>query len=187
MVSRFFVPKFITIEDRLAGLLTFRQLFALLGAFLLTWIIFRANQFLGIIIGFISFGLALLLTFYYVNGKPFIYVLPQVLDYFLRGRRFKWQRIEKFVYKEIEVLEVEATTLLPSVKPRERKIVTNQAAVELEYPEVASNFREKVILSLNEPISTQAEEINRLVHRHLVNPKNPYRLFPYIKFYRSLK
>jgi hypothetical protein len=77
MVSRFFVPKFVTIEDKLAGLLTFRQLFALLGAFLLSFFVFKINQFLGLLTALISFALAFLFTFVYINGKPFLYILPE--------------------------------------------------------------------------------------------------------------
>ncbi len=188
MVTRFAVPKFITIEDRLAGLFTFRQLFALLGAFLLTFFVFRANPFLGIIVGSVSFSLAFLFTFYYVNGKPFIFIVGNVFDYFLRGRKYVWQRIEKFTYKEVELTETEETPLeIPFIKKREKKIVEDKIPLEIKYPEVAPEFRERITLSLTEPLSEQVKEFDKIIHRHLVNPKNPYRFFPYIKFYRSLK
>jgi hypothetical protein len=184
MVSRFFVPKFITIEDRLAGLLTFRQLFALLGAFLLTFFVFRINQFLGILVGLISFALAFLFTFIYINGRPFIYVFPSVLDFLFRSRRFAWQRIEKVIYKEVPLPEeIEVKAEIPKIP--EKKVVTDRAEIILEYPE--TNIKEKLTISLKEPIALQADEINRFIHRHLLNPRNPYRFFPYIKFYQHLK
>lgn len=188
MVTKFAVPKFITIEDRLAGLFTFRQLFALLGAFLLTFFVFRANPFWGIIVGSLSFSLAILLTFYYVNGKPFIFIIGNVVDYFLRGRKYVWQRFQKFAYKEVELPETEEPTIdIPLIKRREKKIIEEKIPLEIKYPEVAPQFREKITLSLAEPLSEQIEEFNKIIHKHLTNPKNPYRLFPYIKFYRSLK
>lgn len=188
MVTRFGIPKFITIEDKLAGLLTFKQFFSLLGAFLLTFFVFKINQFLGLIIGFISFGLAILFTFVYINGKPFVFILPSVLDFFLKGRKFVWQRNEKVVYKEVEIPEVpEIEAPVFTFKKREKKILEDKLALEIDYPETSSHFKEKLTISLNEPMANQIEEITKIVHRHLVNPKNPYRFFPYVKFYRTLK
>jgi hypothetical protein len=184
MARRFFVPKFVTIEDKLAGILTFRQLFSLLGAFLLSFFIFRINQFLGFLIGLISFALAFLFTFVYINGKPFIYILPSFLDFIFKSKKFTWQRIEKITYKEA-ILPKELEAELGSPKVPQRKIIADQTEIVLEYPE--TNTKEKITLSLKEPIALQAEIINRLVHRHLLNPQNPYRLFPYVKFYRTLK
>jgi hypothetical protein len=184
MVSRFFVPKFVTIEDKLAGLLTFRQLFALLGAFLLSFFVFKANKFLGFLTALISFALAFLFTFVYINGKPFLYILPRVFDFFFKSKKFTWQRIEKITYKEVALpKELGAEVVFPKIP--QRKIITDRAEVILEYPE--TNIKEKLTISLKEPIALQAEEINRLVHRHSLNPQNPYRLFPYVKFYRTLK
>ncbi len=188
MALRFRVPKFITIEDRLAGLLTFKQLFALLGAFLLSFFVFKISPFLGFVVSIISFGLAFLFTFVYINGKPFFLILPSVLEFFLRGRRFVWQRIERITYKTVEIPETEEVEITPPhIKTRERKISGDQLELEIKYPEVAPNFRERIIISLKEPIINQSEEITKIAHRHLLNPKNPYRLFPYIKFYRALK
>jgi len=183
MVNKFYVPKFITIEDKLAGLFTFKQLFALLGAFLLSFFVFKANQFFGILTGLISFSLAILFTFVYINGKPFVQILPQVIDFIFKSKKFKWQRIEKITYKEVTLpKEILREVTLPKIS--ERKLMDHTEVV-LEYPE--TNIKEKLTISLKEPIATQAEEINRFVHRHLVNPQNPYRLFPYVKFYRTLK
>jgi hypothetical protein len=187
MALKFFVPKFITIEDRLAGLFTFKQLFALLGAFLLSYFTFKINPIFGLIVGAISFGSAGVLTFLYINGKPFMYILPQFFDFLFGNRKFVWQKIEKMNYKEIQVPtipEIPEETTLPTLKPKKQSPST-KAEIILEYPE--TSIKEKVTLSLQEPIANQTQEINTLVHRHLINPKNPYRFFPYIKFYKNLK
>ncbi|GIW65123.1 MAG: hypothetical protein KatS3mg093_102 [Candidatus Parcubacteria bacterium] len=189
MPDKFPVPKFITIEDKLAGLVTFKQLFALLGAFLLTFFVFKSNQLIGLIVGVISFGTAFLLTFVYVNGKPFISILPNFFD-FLRNRKFVWQKIAKVKYEEIVLpKELETEVKFPEITTREKKILPEkeEAKLEIAYPEVAPDFKEEITISLSAPISGQTEKINRFFHRHLTNPKNPYRLFPYIKFYRTLK
>jgi hypothetical protein len=62
----------------------------------------------------------------------------------------------------------------------QRKIIADRAEIILEYPE--TNIKEKLTISLKEPIALQAEEINRLVHRHLLNPQNPYRFFLILNF-----
>ncbi len=186
MAIRFYVPKFITIEDRLAGLLTFRQLFALLGAFLLTFFVFKINQFLGLIVGLMSFGLAILFTFVYINGKVFIQSLPDILNS-LRVRKYTWQKIEKTAYKEIEMpQEIEQKITFPGFIAKKRKL-TGKATIDFEYKEIAPTIKERVIFSLEEPMAKQIEEINKIVHRHLTNPKNPYRLFPYVKFFKIYK
>lgn len=186
MAIRFYVPKFITIEDKLAGLLTFRQLFSLLGAFLLTFFVFKINPLLGIIVGLISFGLAILFTFVRINGKLFIFSLPNVLD-FLKTKKYTWQKIEKTTYKEIELpKELDQQVPLSSIKPKKREL-TGKATIDFEYKEIAPTIKERVIISLEEPIVEQVKEINKIVHRHLTNPKNPYRFFPYVKFLKTYK
>lgn len=192
MPARFQVPKFITIEDKIAGLLTFKQLFSLLGAFILTWLVFKIDSFTGVIVGIISFGVAISFTFLKINGKALMYVFPSIVDYFFRDRKFVWQRMEKFAYKDIKVPEfkaeeLESETTIPIVKKREKRIVREKpkeekVVFEIQHPEV--EIKEEVAISLDKPI---AEQINQKEHSHLTNPKNPYRVFPYIKFYRALK
>lgn len=180
MAIKFFVPKFISIEDKLAGILTFKQLFALLGAFLISFFVFKVNKIFGIIIGIILFGLAILFTFVKINGKLFIYSLPKILDNF-RSKKYVWKKIEKTSYKEIEIPEEKEFKIsLPNIFSKRKKSV-NTAAIDFEYKEIDPKIKEKVIISLEEPIAKQIEEINKTEHHHLQNPKNPYRLFPYIK------
>lgn len=189
MAAKFFVPKFITIEDKLAGILTFKQLFSLLGAFMLTFFVFKMNQLIGVIVGIVSFGIAIIFTFVRINGKLFVFIVPDLLDFLFKSKKFAWQRIERIVYKEVELPEAEEEVELkmPRVIKRERMAKPEKVVLEINYPEVAPDVKEKVEVSLTEPIATQAENISKIVHHHLVNPKNPYRLFPYIKFYKTLK
>jgi hypothetical protein len=185
MAKKFFVPKFITIEDKLAGLLTFKQLFALLGAFLLSFFVFRINQFLGLITTLIAFGSAILLTFVYVNGKPFLYILPRFFDFVFGSKRYTWQVIKKITYEEITLPpEVTEEIALPTIKSRKR-LFGKKVEITLEYP--GNIFNEKIELSLDKPIASQLDNLDQLTHKHTINPKNPYRLFPYVKLYKSLK
>jgi len=83
----------------------------------------------------------------------------------------------------------------PEIKPEEvyikkPEVVGNNLIIEVDYKEIVPEVKERVTLSLEEPILNQAESISKIFHRHLANPKNPYRFFPYIpyiKFYRALK
>jgi hypothetical protein len=186
MALRFYVPKFITVEDKLAGLLTFKQLFALLGAFLLAFFTFKTNKILGVIVGIISFGIAILFTFVNVNGKLLMYALPKILEN-LKSKNYVWKKIEKITYKEIEIPE-EKEFKLPLLDVLRKKLKrSNMAAINFEYKEIAPTIKEKVLISLEKPIANQVEEINEITHRHLQNPKNPYRLFPYVRFQKKLK
>jgi hypothetical protein len=186
MALKFFVPKFVTIEDRLAGIFTFKQLFALLGAFLISFFTFKANQILGIVVGLISFGSAIVLTFVYINGKPFLYILPKFFDFLFKDRKFIWAKIQKITYKEIPVAkEIIGEATIPMIQPKKKLPPVEKAEIILEYPN--TSIKEKVSLSLEKPIAIQTDEINHLIHRHSRNPKNPYNFFPYIKFYKTLK
>ncbi len=189
MPRNFPVPKFITIEDKLAGLLNFRQLFFLLGAFLLSFLVFnQVGQFAGLIAAIIFFGIAILLTFVYINGKPFVKILPNFFDFLLRGRQFVWRRIEKVYYKEIQIPEAETIEPpLPIIKKRETPILGENLTLEIDYPEVSPETKEIINVSLDKPIAEQLEDFSKISHHHILNPKNPYRFFPYVKFYRSKK
>lgn len=184
MAQKFFVPKFITIEDRLMGFVTFKQLFALLAAFLFSYFIFRINIILGIILGGIAFGLAFVLTFVYINGKPVMYNFNYILEFFLKGRRYIWKRIEKISYKEVEVpKELEIS---PEKSEILQKFPKEGLVFEIKYKDVPE-IKEKIIISQEKPILEQIEEMNKISHQHMINPKNPYRMFPYIKFYKTIK
>ena len=80
---QFKVPQFIDIEDKVVGPFTFRQFVYLAGGAALVYISFR---FLPLMLGFIfavAFGgLALALTFYKYNDKPFIHVLESFVKFY---------------------------------------------------------------------------------------------------------
>jgi len=185
MPRKFFVPKFITIEDRLAGLITMKQLFALLIAFLTSYFLYKIYSLLGIISGIISFSIAILGFFWNVNGKPFFYVLPSAINSFL-GEKYIWKRIERLSYKEIEVPETEEKEVYPEfIEPRKKTLLeAKEVEIEIKYPEIVPSFKETVKLELDKPLSLQKNEFEKLTHKHEINPHNPYRLFPYIKFYQ---
>lgn len=187
MPRRFFVPKYITIEDRLEGLITFKQLFALIIAFFISYFAFKIHTYLGILVGILSFGVAILGTFWIVNGKPFFNVLPSAIKTLLQQEKYLWQRIPRTFYKEVSLPQVEEKEVYPEfIEPRKRELIEgNKIELEIKQPEVVPSFREVVKVDLEKPLAIQKEEFEKLGHRHETNPHNPYRLFPYIKFYKT--
>lgn len=189
MPRKYFVPKFITLEDRLAGIITPKQLFVLVIAFITSYILYKIYPVLGIMGGVISFSIAILGFFWNVNGKPFFFVLPSAINSLL-GEKYVWKRIERLSYKEIEVPETgEEIGVYPEfIEPRKKPLIeAEKIEFEISYPEIAPSFKETVKLKLDEPLILQTKEFEKLTHQHHVNPHNPYRLFPYIKFYQRKK
>ena len=190
MPRKFFVPTLITIEDRLEGLITIRQLFALLIAFFMSYFSFKIHSFIGIPTVILSFGIAILGTFWKVNGKPFLNILPSAIKCLMNQEKYIWKRIERTTYKEIEAPEVKEKEYYPEfIEPRRKKFVEVSKTLELEVsaPEIVSSFKEKIKIELDKPLALQKEEFKKLGHSHEVNPHNPYRLFPYIKFTQKTK
>lgn len=186
MPKKFFVPKYITIEDKLEGLITFRQLFALLIAFFISYLTFKIHNLLGILATILSFGIAILGTFWWVNGKPFLNVLPSAIKSLLNQEKYLWQRMPRTAYKEVFLPEAEEKEIYPEfIEPRRKKFLeTKEIEIEIKQPEIVPSFKEVVKVDLEKPLALQKEEFKKLGHRHEINPHNPYRLFPYIKFYQ---
>ncbi len=90
---RFRVPQFLDIKDKIFGPFTFLQFVYMKGgaggAFAL-WKILPSP--LGIIFAIPLIVLALLLTFYKINNKPFIYYLEHGIRYFTKGKLFIWKK-----------------------------------------------------------------------------------------------
>ncbi|MES2416353.1 MAG: PrgI family protein [Patescibacteria group bacterium] len=90
---QFKVPQFLDIEDKIFGPFTFRQFAYLAGGGGLCFVLYRA---LPLYIGFIPIaivaGLALALSFYKVNNKPFIFVVESAFKYLFADKLYIWKR-----------------------------------------------------------------------------------------------
>ena len=90
---QFQVPQFIDVEDKIFGPFTFKQFIYLLGAGggafalwkLLPW-------YIAIFLIIPVSGLGLALTFYKVNGRPFMNILESAFNYYLSARLFIWKQ-----------------------------------------------------------------------------------------------
>jgi hypothetical protein len=93
---RFNVPKFIDVEDKIFGPLTFKQFVYLVGGAGLCVVVLWASpstliSLPGIVI-IVSFSLAL--AFFDYNGKPFLYTVRAVFNYLTNARTYVWKRRE---------------------------------------------------------------------------------------------
>lgn len=92
---QFKVPQFIDIEDKVFGPFTFREFVYLAGGAGLVYLSFK---FLPILIALIVApalaALALALTFFKYNDKPFINVLESFIRFYTRSRLYLWRKQE---------------------------------------------------------------------------------------------
>ena len=94
---QFKVPQFIDVEDKLFGPFTFRQFVYLVGGAGMIFVIYKLLPlWIGIFLIIPIAGLSAALTFYKVNGKPFIYYLQAGFNYLLASKLYIWkQRLAK--------------------------------------------------------------------------------------------
>ena len=116
---RFQVPQFIDIQDKIFGPFTFKQFIYLLGGAGGAFVFYKV---LPIYISFILIpivvGLALALTFYKVNGRPFIDVLQSSVGYYTKKKIFIWKqrKVENKERKtEEKVIEINNLSKIPKL------------------------------------------------------------------------
>ena len=100
------VPQFIEIEDKIFGPLTFKQFIYLIGGAGFTVIMFQLFPFfLAFIVSAPVVILALTLSFYKVNNKPFILTLEAAVRYFFGGKLYIWKK-EQDIKKQKKTSEI---------------------------------------------------------------------------------
>ena len=99
---QFKVPQFIDIEDKLFGPFTFRQFAYLAGGAGMIFVVYKLLPFWAAILFIIPIAtLALALTFYKINNKPFIYYLQAGISYAFGDKLYVWkQRLIKPTLKK---------------------------------------------------------------------------------------
>lgn len=97
---RFEVPQFIDIEDKIFGPLTWRQFLYLGGGVGMAVVIFLTTNFIVfVLVGLPIALLALALSFYPVNNRPFSFFLEAMFNYITRQRMYFWRKKEGIVYR----------------------------------------------------------------------------------------
>lgn len=101
---RFQVPQFIDIEDKIFGPFTFKQFVYLAGGAGASYAIFKLLPiYISVLLILPILGVAMALTFYKVNGKPFIDILQAWFIYTFKSKLFIWK--QRKVEKKKEVVE----------------------------------------------------------------------------------
>ena len=113
---QFKVPQFIDIEDKLFGPFTFSQFAYLIGGGGMVFIIIKLLPlWIGIFLIIPVASLALLLVFYKMNGKPFIYYLQAGVAYLISNKLYIWrQRLVKPGEEKEEVQAPQVTKMIPT-------------------------------------------------------------------------
>jgi len=92
---QFKVPQFLDIEDKIFGPFTFREFIYLAGGAGLCFVLYRLLGFyLGAIPILAMAALALALTFYKPNNKPFINMIEAGLKYMTQDKLYVWKKPE---------------------------------------------------------------------------------------------
>lgn len=112
---QFKVPQFIEVEDKLFGPLTFKQFAYLLGGAGIVYVLYKTLPFFFAILLIVPAAiLTVLLVFYKVNGKPFIFYLQAGVNYFISKKLYIWkQRLVKPNEKKNESSAPELTSVIP--------------------------------------------------------------------------
>lgn len=99
---RFQVPQFIDVEDKIFGPFTFKQFLYLIGGAGVVALAYRLFGLWGIILASPFIALSLALTFYKINGKPFIFFLESAVKYYTRNRLYLWKKTERPITSSVK-------------------------------------------------------------------------------------
>lgn len=106
---QFQVPQFIDIEDKIFGPLTFKQFIYLAGGGGILFVLYKTLPFFfTILLGVPLAIFALLLAFYKINNKPFIYIVEAYISYMFQSKLYIWKK---------EVKKNETKEVVPGAKP----------------------------------------------------------------------
>ena len=93
---RFEVPQFIDVEDKIFGPFTFKQFLYLAGGAGIIYVLWTLLPvFIAILLILPVAALALALTFYKVNGKPFIQVIESYIKFNAQNKLYLWKKNER--------------------------------------------------------------------------------------------
>lgn len=86
------VPQFIEVESKVVGSLTLRQFIYVAGGAGLCIVFFTSLPFIfALLLSVPVIALAVALSFYKMNGKPFIEILEAAFNYYTRSKLFLWK------------------------------------------------------------------------------------------------
>lgn len=124
------VPQFIEVEDKLVGPLTLKQFIYVAGAAGMCAVFFMyLNIVFALLFSIPVVGLALVLAFYKINGKPFIDILEAGFNYLTHSRLMIWKKDET----QVQAAQAEASTLPGNAPVRPAPRLTRGKLSELAW------------------------------------------------------
>lgn len=128
---QFQIPQFIEIEDKIFGPFSFKQFLYLLGGAGGAFVLYKLLPiYLAIPLIIPVLALAGALTFYKVNGKPFINILQAYFNYLFQSKLYVWK--------------------MRTVKKNDKKQVSEAPEIETNYiPKLSSSKLKDISWSLD--------------------------------------
>ncbi len=127
------VPQFIEVESKVVGTLTLRQFIYVAGGGGMCVIFFIYLPLLfAILLSLPVAGFAVALSFFRMNGKPFIEVMVAAFNYYTRTKLFLWKH-EDMSVKERNTLNAAAASAAATDAPREAAKLTRGKLSELAW------------------------------------------------------
>lgn len=129
---QFKVPQFIDVEDKLFGPFTFYQFAYLIGGAGIIFVLYKVLPiWIAIFLIIPVAGLSLLLVFYKINEKPFIFYLQAGLNYLVSNKLYIWkQRLVKPESREREQETPQLTSIIPMTTENKLKDLSWSLDVE---------------------------------------------------------
>lgn len=100
---RFLVPQFIEVEDQIIGPLTLKQGIYILGGVGLSVALFvRFGFFIAFIFGAPVLGIAFMLAFVKIHGRPFSHTLASAFFFATKNKLYLWKKTPKKMKLQID-------------------------------------------------------------------------------------
>ncbi len=135
---QFIVPQFIDIEDKVIGPFTFKQFMYMAGGLGLAFTIYKLLPIF--ISGPLALGvvvLAIMLTFYKVNGKPFVFTLQSFIFFMFQSKLYIWKKLP------LKQQEKASQSIEPKVEPTKLPRLTESKLGDLSWSLDILDMKEK--------------------------------------------
>ncbi len=100
-MQQFTVPQFLDIEDKIIGPITTRQFVILMAGFVIDVILYKLLDFMAFLVfGILIIGIAGVLAFLKINGRPFHFFILNVIQTMKRPKLRIWDSHDKDFEKD---------------------------------------------------------------------------------------
>ena len=128
------VPQFIEVEDKIIGPLTLKQFIYIAGASGICIVFFfYLPVILALLLSAPVVALAVALSFYKVNGKPFVEVLEAGFNYYTKEKLFLWKHVDPSVGEQHAAAAARASAEMAARIPRGTPKLTRGKLSELAW------------------------------------------------------